>query len=213
MYLSGTPALGSNFHEAWFGSVSVSPVATSRGYTKGSFMHSIVPGVKLENNVTGQVGMLLDLTKAARDLEVSGVGRFKSTGNKEKHKLDVLDSVTLDSVLPSGAALAVDMSVCESDVLGFCYGNLSEGSTVKLAAGKQYLIVSSEAAGGDYYVNVDDPAAGTTHAHRDGSCIMLYEGPGSGVVYGGALRAAGDAAFTLTNQIHGAYGPMNLLLA
>lgn len=129
------------------------------------------------SNFDGWAGMILDLRggkcevrgdcgrpypSTAPKLRVSKLGRFKTAGNKQIHRLGIVDVATGNWILGGNAstalrgrtptaaqALSVDMASCNSDVLGFCY---TEALTnpIELKSGSKYYIVSSEMTGEDF---------------------------------------------------------------
>ena len=150
---------------------------------------------------------MLDLrAPGSVSLTVRGLGRFRARGNSLTHALDVVDAATNASVLAGGPA-SVDFATCVTDSLGFCYG----AASATLAAGRVYFVLSQEASGGDAFVSMYDAAAATTHAHRDGTTMMSYAGPGKGVVTGRVSGPRFDALVADSN-IECMNGPVNLLI-
>jgi hypothetical protein len=205
---SGAYGLGTFWHSASFDDVALDCTA-GRGFTAGSFLFDVLPGERLVANFSGWAGFALDLrAPGAAPLSVAALGRFRSRGNAAAHRLDVVDAATRESVL-GGAAAAVDFASCVADAIGFCYGRVSPPAT--LSPGRVYFVVSEERAGGDAFVSMFDAAAATTHAHRDGTTMMSYAGPGRGVVTGKVSGADyASLAFDADSTIELMNGPLNL---
>ena len=70
------------------------------------------PGEVLLTNISGDAGVAIDLTAPlSTPVIVQGLGRFRVQGNSRVHSLDLIDSRTNASVLPT--RVNVDMSNCE----------------------------------------------------------------------------------------------------
>ena len=206
---AGGWGLGSGAHTAAFDAVALAP-APGHAPAPGSWLYDLLPGEDLRANFTGWAGFELDLrAPGSAALRVGALGRFRARGNARAHALTVFDAVSGAAV--PGANATVDFGACVSDLLGFCYGALA--APVTLAPGGRYYVVSREAAGGDAFVAMSDAAAATTHAHRDGTTLMSYAGPGAGAVAGKVSRADGGAAWAAEGDVECMYGPLNLLLA
>lgn len=212
---AGGFGFGSGYHAAAFDAVSLAP---SPGHADaaaaGSWLFDVLPGEALVSNFTGWAGFVLDLNAPdSSDVVVASLGRFRVRNNSRTHELDVLDAATGASVLP-GARPVINFGTCASDALGFCAASIPSGPA-RLSAGARYYVVSREEAGGDAFIAITDAAAATTHAHRDGTTLMSYAGPGRGVVAGKVSRAdgaagVGAAGFTEEGDIECMYGPLNL---
>ena len=194
-------------------------LAASNGHarTLGSFLFDVLPGEQRANNVTGWVGFVLDLTAPdSLPLLVGNLGRFRASGNAGVHALDVVDAATGASVLPGGAPLSVDLSPAgclSTDLLGFCYAaGRVPGGGVTLAPGRVYYVVSAETAGGDTHIHMVDPAAATTHSHRDGTSMLAYMGPRYGTITGSVVKPQGAAGWTVEPNLDCMRGPLNLLV-
>ena len=210
---AGTYGIASGWHRAYFDSVALA-ASQGRAPHPASWLFDVLPGEALNATFSGWAGFVLDLrAPAAAPLRISGLGRFRARGNGGAHALNVFDAATGASVLPGGA-VTVDLSPAgcpATDVLGFCYAALP--APVALAQGGRYYVVSAEAAGGDAFVAMADAAAATTHAHRDGTTLMSYAGPGKGAVAGKVSQASGGGAWVEEGDLECAFGPLNLLMA
>ena len=203
---AGTYGLGTLWHTASFDDVLLN-TTSGRAAAAGSWLYDILPGEQLQSNFSGWTGFVLDLrAPGSVSLTVRGLGRFRARGNSLTHALDVVDAATNASVLAGGPA-SVDFATCVTDSLGFCYG----AASATLAAGRVYFVLSQEASGGDAFVSMYDAAAATTHAHRDGTTMMSYAGPGKGVVTGRVSGPRFDALVADSN-IECMNGPVNLLI-
>ena len=123
------------------------------------------------------------------------------------------------------ANTSVDMATCMSDVLGFCY-SAPLATPVALARGEKYYVVSSEARGGDAFVEMQKSATGADYnTYRDGDTLMTYRLPtgagaapmaaGHSLVSGKVMREASAQAWTeLTTgpDMDTSFGPVNLIL-
>ena len=210
---AGGYGLGTGWHRAYFDAVSLAASAGHAPHPQ-SWLYDILPGEALRSNFTGWMGFVLDLrAPAVAGLSVAGLGRFRARGNSGVHALNIIDAATQASVLPGGQAVSVDLSLTgcpATDVLGFCYALLP--SPVTLAAGGRYYVVAWEQAGGDAAIAMSDAAAASTHAHRDGTTLMSYAGPGRGVVGGKVSQSSGGGAWVEEGDLECAYGPTNLLV-
>ena len=190
----------------------------ARTHTAPPRLFDILPGESSPNSTfSGFAGFVLDLTApGSSPLTLTRLGRFRVRGNSRAHRMDVVSASTGASVLPSGAPLpSVDLSPSgcpASDTLGFCYSE-ALAAPVTLHPGQVYYIVCEEAAGGDAFLAMHDAAAATTHAHRDGTTLMGYAGPGLGVVNGRVYREGGGGGWVVEPFIELMYGPLNFLFA
>lgn len=217
MHLSaGTYGLATGWHRAYFDAVHLDASAGHLPHPQ-SWLYDVLPGEALQGNFTGWMGFVLDLRDPATTtggLTVAGLGRFKARGNNGTHALDIVDAATHTSVLPGGKGVIVDLSIegCPStDVLGFCYASLP--TPVTLPVGGRYYVVSWERAGGDAVIAMSDAAAATNHAHRDGTTLMSYAGPGKGAVGGKVSQDSGSGGVWVeTGDVECAFGPTNLLV-
>ena len=73
-----------------------------------------------------------------------------------------------------------------------------------------------ERAGEDAVLAMGDAAAASTHAHRDGTTLMSYAGPGRGAVGGKVSQASsgggGGGEWEEAGDVECAFGPTNLLV-
>jgi len=205
---AGGWGLGSGAHAAAFDAVTLAP-APAHAAVPGSWLYDVLPGEALRSNFTGWAGFELDLrAPGTAPLRVAALGRFRTRGNARTHALAIFDAASGAAV--PGAEATVDFGACTTDVLGFCYAALA--APVTLPPGGRYFFAAQEVAGGDAFVAMSDAAAATTHAHRDGSTLMSYAGPGAGAVAGKASRADGGA-WVAEGDVECMYGPLNMLLA
>jgi hypothetical protein len=204
---AGGFGFGSGFHAAAFDAVRLGAAAGHADRAASSWLYDALPGEALSSNFTGWAGFVLDLrAPGTAGVPVAALGRFRARGNARAHALDVIDAATGASVLSAPAT--VDFATCATDVLGFCAAAVAP--PVVLAAGGRYYVVSREEAGGDAFVAMADAAAATSHAHRDGTTLLSYAGPGTGAVAGKVSRADGAAAWTEEGDIECMYGPLNV---
>ena len=204
---TGAAALTSGWHRAHFDALQLAAAAAAPRAPQ-SWLYDVLPGEAARANLTGDAGFVLDLRTAAAPLVVAALGRFRARGNARAHELDLIDAATGASLLAARARL--DLADCATDLLGFCYAALQAPAT--LQPGRVYLVVSSEEAGGDAFLAMDDAAAATTHVHRDGTTLMSYRGPGAGAVAGRAWRE-GAGPWQRDELVETMFGPLNLLLA
>jgi hypothetical protein len=207
---SGSYGLGTLWHVAYFDDLFFNTSSETPFLGESSFLFDILPGESTVNNVTGWAGFELDLSgPPSTSFSVSALGRFKVRGNKASHTLDIVDASSLKSILSGGPA-AVDFSTCSTDANGFCYGALSTPAT--LSSGRKYYFISSESAGDDAFLSMYDAAAATTHAHRDGTTMMSYAGPGFGAVTG-RVYGTDYPSLSSDGNIELMNGPLNFLFA
>lgn len=205
---SGSYGLGTGWHIAYFDDIFFNTSMSTPFIGDSSFLFDILPGEAIVNNVTGWAGFELDLTNpSSQTFSINALGRFKVRGNSATHSLDIIDASSLKSIL-TGGPTTIDFSNCQTDANGFCYGSISPVSCV---LGKKYYFISSEVAGGDSFLSMYDAAAATTHAHRDGTTMMSYKGPGFGVVTGKVFGVSYDT-LTSDGNIETMNGPLNFLI-
>jgi hypothetical protein len=228
---SGVAGFGSSWVNAVFDDVSLSGLspAAAVSLTAGSFLYDCLAG---QNTVSlnGWAGMVVE-AKAA--VMVVQLGRYKTRGNSQVHAMQIFRESDGAPMLPStGAsnATVVDMS-CAGDLLGFCY--TSRFQPVRLVAGERYYLVAEERNGsgsssgessrgdGEVLTEMADSARITTHAHRDGSTIMSYQGPGQLDVVGRVFRPVGSSGgdslggaggWAVTPELDTSFGPVNCVL-
>jgi hypothetical protein len=128
--------------------------------------------------------------------------------------MDVVDAATGKSLLTGPAIVDVSDDGCPgSDVLGFCYTTQPlSPATVTLAVGHVYYVVSKETAGADATLEMYDPAAATTHVHRDGTTYMSYAGPGKGRVTGRVFNLDAKPGWTVISEVDTSFGPCNFIM-
>ena len=213
---SGVYGIATQWHTAWFDDLRLDGGIT-HGRTPGSYVFDVLPGELRVNNITGWAGFVLDLSAPGSEaMRVTSLGRFRVAGNTGVHGLDVIDAVTGASVLPGGTPVSVDLSPAgcpSSDLLGYCYAPAIAGGGVTLPPGHVYYVVSSETAGGDRHIHMTDPAAATTHAHRDGTSMVSYMGPHKGTISGSVVKASGAAGWTVEPNLDCMRGPLNMIVA
>jgi len=204
---AGGWGFGSGFHAAAFDAVRLDAAAGHASRAATSWLYDVLPGEALRANFSGWAGFVLDLrAPGSAPVALAALGRFKARGNARAHALDVIDAASGASVLPAPAT--VDFAACATDALGFCAAAVPGGAR-QLAAGGRYYVVAREEAGGDAFVAMSDAAAATTHAHRDGTTLMSYAGPGRGAVAGKVSKADG-AEWVEEGDVECMFGPLNL---
>jgi hypothetical protein len=205
---SGSYGLGTGWHVAYFDDIFFNTSISTPFLADSSFLFDILPGEAVVNNITGWAGFELDLTNpSSQTFTINALGRFRVRGNSATHSLDVIDASSLKSIL-TGGPTTIDFSNCQTDANGFCYGSISPVSCI---SGKKYFFISTEVAGEDSFLSMYDAAAATTHAHRDGTTMMSYRGPGFGVVTGKVFGISYDTLISDGN-IETMNGPLNFLI-
>ena len=209
---AGGFGFGSRWHTAAFDAVRLDAAAGHEFIVQWSWLTDLLPGEVLTTNFSGWAGFVLDMrAPGTANITLLALGRFLARGNSLAHALDVLDAATGQSLLAQ--PIVVNMSACltgSSDLLGFCYAATPEASRPQLDAGRRYYIVSREEAGGDAFIAMTDAAAATTHAHRDGTTLLSYNGPGFGVV-GGKVKKEDGGTWVEEGDLECMYGPLNFL--
>ena len=229
--LSGTAGFGSGFHAAYFDDFRLdvnNNTTSTRPTPAGSFLLDIavsgpgpaadgapsgpVPPLPPRSNVTGWVGAAYTLSSKA--LRLTQLARFQVPGNQAVHELAVFraaDGARVPIVgghMQPGVGPAVNLVDCESDLLGFCYSY--PFAPVTLNATETYYVVSREAAGGDAFATMSNPASASDMAHRIGSTVLSHRAPGFGRIAGRVLKADGaDGAWELTPEVDTMHGPVN----
>ena len=205
---SGVAGFGSSWTSAAFDDVSLSRYTGARPPV-GSFLFDCLPGQKVIN-FTGWAGMVVE---AKAPVTVVQLGRYKTLGNSQVHAMQIFRVSDGAAMLISAANASVDMT-CGGDVLGMCYTSQFVPA-VQLAAGERYYIVAAENEhSGDMVTEMGDSARMTTHAHRDGSTIMSYLGPGVLDVVGRVTKATGEATsmWKEVPELDTSFGPVNVVL-
>ena len=206
---SGVAGFGSSWVNAAFDDVSLSRHTGAAMPPVGSFLFDCLPGQKVVN-FTGWAGMVIE-TKAPAT--VVQLGRYKTLGNSQVHAMQIFRASDGVAMLTRATNASVDMT-CGGDILGMCYTSLF--APVRLATGERYYIVAAENEHtGDMVTEMSDSARTTTHAHRDGSTIMSYRGPGVLDVVGRVTQAAGEApsVWQVVPELDTSFGPLNVVLA
>ena len=205
---TGAYGVGTGWHRAYIDAV-VLDAAAGHEPAPRSWLFDVLTGETLIANFSGWAGFVLDLrAPVVTPLTISALGRFRVRGNALPHDLDVIDAATGASVLPNGP-VNVDFASCATDLLGFCYAQLP--AAVTLPVGGRFYVVSQEAANGDAFISMTDAAAATTHAHRDGTTLMSYAGPGKGAVAGKVSKAS-SGEWNESGDVECSFGPVNMLM-
>ncbi len=205
---SGVAGFGSSWVNAVFDDIALTR-RSGAAMPLGSFLFDCLPGQKVIN-FTGWAGMVVE---AKVPVTIVQLGRYKTRGNSQIHAMQVFRESDGVSMLAQ-TNVSVDMA-CDGDVLGMCYTSAFV-PLVRLVAGERYFIVSAEnERSGDMVTEMGDSARMTTHAHRDGSTIMSYLGPGVLDVVGRVTKteAIGDqASWQVTPELDTSFGPVNAVL-
>lgn len=205
---SGVAGFGSSWVNAVFDDIALTR-RSGAAMPLGSFLFDCLPGQKVIN-FTGWAGMVVE---AKVPVTIVQLGRYKTRGNSQIHAMQVFRESDGVSMLAQ-TNVSVDMA-CDGDVLGMCYTSAFV-PLVRLVAGERYFIVSAENEhSGDMVTEMGDSARMTTHAHRDGSTIMSYLGPGVLDVVGRVTKteAIGDqASWQVTPELDTSFGPVNAVL-
>ena len=205
---SGVAGFGSSWVNAVFDDVLLSEQQNAPS-TSGSFLFDCLAGQKAIN-LTGWAGIAVE---AKAPVSITRIGRYKTRGNSRAHPVQVFRRSDAAAMLPADTNATVDMS-CEGDLLGMCYTALF--APLRLVPGEVYYIVAEESQSGDMVTEMGDSARETTHAHRDGSTIMSYQGPGLVEVIGRVSGPDGPAWLdhaTVAPELDTSFGPMNFVLA
>ena len=95
------------------------------------------------NDYDGFAGMVF---QPAVDMNLVALGRWKSSGNSQEHKVKVVDDTGADV---AGAAALIELSSGAEST--FVFTDLT--SPVKLTGGGMYFLVSAEVSGGDVFLD------------------------------------------------------------
>ena len=173
---AGVAAVGTAWNTALFRELSVE-TTQAHALSKNSFFFDVLPSSTTVSNFTGWAGLILDLTVSnAAAVTVAQLGRFRSAGNREVHHLAIAKKSAAHchhGTCPWDGKwvadpIAVNISTCVPDMLGFCYAALS--APVTLEVGSIYYIVSSEAAGKDVFIEMTKSATGAEY----GDVLYFY---------------------------------------
>jgi hypothetical protein len=208
---SGVAGFGSSWVNAVFDDVALTRHG-GEAMPPGSFLFDCLPGQKVMN-FTGWAGMVVE---AKVSTGIAQLGRYKTRGNSQIHAMQVFRES--DGMPMLAQNTSVDMA-CDGDVLGMCYTSAFV-PPVQLVAGERYYIVAAEnELSGDMVTEMGDSARMTTHAHRDGSTIMSYRGPGVLDVVGRVAKteilteAVGEqSSWQVTPDLDTSFGPVNAVL-
>lgn len=238
---AGVCGIGTGWNTAVFDDVGVSG-AEALQRTPGALFHDLLPGTVISTQPPAAwAGLVLDLSNiSSSTLKVTGLGRYRVGGSKGQHALAIVDAQT-NATVAGPVTVALDGSggsgACP-DIQGMCYASL--GRTVALQQGRRYYLVTraADAAGQeDALLEVTDPSAATTHAHRDGKTSMTYacfdqahcrpvitgrvaqqQAAFSGSGMTGKIKdvdgARGDAlGWVVIPEVDTAYGPVGMIVA
>lgn len=211
---SGVAGFGSSWVNAIFDDIALTR-QSGAAMPSGSFLFDCLPGQRLIN-VTGWAGMVVE---AKVPVTIAQLGRYKTRGNSQMHAMQVFRASDGVPMLAKSSNALVDMA-CDGDVLGMCY-TPTIVPPVRLAADERYYIVAAENAhSGDMVTEMGDSARMTTHAHRDGSTIMSYLGPGVLDVVGRVTKTEvlnegieEQSSWQVTPELDTSFGPVNAVLA
>jgi hypothetical protein len=194
------PTAGGNSFQKWqkdgvdFGTAPSVAVTMDANHTmtavyggvgaESAYVTSIELGT-LRNNYSGWVG--IEIVVGSNPLSVSQLGRFMAAGNNGTHRLKLV-KLSDGSDVP-GSEVSVSMS--GATVGQFRYTIL--GSPVTLAANTAYLVLSEEAAGADFWYNLDTFVT-TTDVAAD-IAVAWGSGPGNWSTYGLSNRTLGPVNF------------------
>jgi len=118
----------------------------------------------LRNNFDTRIGTAF--TVGSKDIYVTELGRLFWNGNKEAHKMAIVDAETGKDVL----------NTCVTVPTGGTHGQYTWAALenpVKLSAGKTYYIVSSETNGGDQWLEGGSAFTGTEGVTLVGSAYWV----------------------------------------
>ena len=212
---NGVAGFGCGWHLADFDDFELRPLTPPHdAQPRGSFLLDVVPGQTVRNNLTGEIGTILELSAGERVL-LTHIGRYVVAGSHRPHNLSVQREDDALGVRAAGAGArparallgrtVVDLAVCQADLLGFCYGRLLPA--LPLQGPARFHILSSELTGGDGWLEMHDPASASTMQHRISSTLLTHKKPGLGLVAG---RVVGDRVIGERDTMA---GPLNWLLA
>ena len=210
--LTGVSGIGSDWGYAYFDNVTLELNKNHKMTPNGSFILDCLVGDIVNNSFDGWVGFVLSMENAKKNMGIKQLGRFKVPGSKNVHDMNIIQVMNNSKyrfLWPK--SFEIDMSSCVTDLNGFCYTDVIDNS-VDLMVGETYFIVSKESKGGDYFVNMTDPATGTTHSHRDGKTYMSYLAPNKGLVTGRVLFNNDTQKAIITQEVDTSYGPLNFVI-
>lgn len=180
------------------------------------------------SNINIYVGFVISMDNADTSLKIKQLGRFRvpNIGNmmysNQIHEMNIIQVLNNEYkfLLPTGEnndVYSIDMANCVSDLNGFCYTNVfDENIEIELEIGGLYYVVSKEYKNGDFFMNMSDPATGTTYENRDGLTYMSYLAPNKGEIIARVIFEQGNQSDTpvvlINNQIDTSYGPVNFVV-
>jgi hypothetical protein len=224
---AGVCGIGTGWNTAVFDDVGVSG-AEALQRTPGALFHDLVPGTVISAQPPAAwAGLVLDLNNiTSPTLNVTGLGRYRVGGSKGQHALVIVDART-NATVAGPVIVALDGGGACPDIQGMCYASL--GRTVALQRGQRYYLVTraaDEAGQGDALLEVTDPSAATTHAHRDGKTSMTYacfdQAHCRPVITGrvaqqaadvGGVRGGDAPGWVVIPEVDTAYGPVGMIVS
>eukprot|EP01084_Bolivina_argentea_P175665 304162_1 len=216
--MSGVSGIGSDWgDDIYFDNVTLQLNHNHIMTPNGSYILDCLVGNIYINTFNGWVGFVLSMNNSDSNLYVNKLGRFKIPNNKindnqNKHEMNIIHVLSKNEYkFLLNPSPIIDLKTCVSDLNGFCYTEIFSES-VELEIGETYFIVSLEMDKGDYFMNMSDPATGTTQSHRDGLTYMSYLAPNKGNIIGRVLFNNNTKQIIINKEIDTSYGPVNLVI-
>eukprot|EP01084_Bolivina_argentea_P015131 28298_1 len=215
--LTGVSGIGNRYYNiAYYDNITLQLNNKHLITPNGSYILDCLVGnsTYIMNSFDGYVGFILSMKNASKSLIIKQLGRFK-VGNKENNNvhemniIHVLGNNKYEFLLDN--SYSVDMKNCVTDLNGFCYSK-TINDIIELKIDEIYYIVSKEIKGQDYFVNMTDPATGTTMSHRDGNTYMSYLAPNKGTIIGRVLFDDNKQTANIVQEIDTSYGPVNFVV-
>eukprot|EP01084_Bolivina_argentea_P015132 28299_1 len=215
--LTGVSGIGSaHFNIAYYDNITLQLNNKHLITPNGSYILDCLVGnsTYIMNSFDGYVGFILSMKNASKSLIIKQLGRFKVTNkyNNYHHEMNVIHVLENNKYkFLLDISYSIDMKNCVTDLNGFCYTQTII-NPIQLEVDEIYYIVSKESKGRDYFVNMTDPATGSTMNHRNGNTYMSYLAPNKGKIIGRVLFHENTQTASIIEEIDTSYGPVNFVL-